>query len=204
MSKLGVYLIVAAVSLRTLVMLEGLPYQGRILLWLIPYTVLLVAEPWLTARLRYRYVWYAPLYLLLQCLLVRELLLVPPHQDTFLALFVPLALQAVQFFGRRMGFLCIAAFPLATIAFLIDEPEPGNFIMVIAFEAMCFLVGGYAHLIQITETANRENRRMAGELEHAHQQLQAYADQAVALATERERFRLARISTIRLPRRFSA
>ncbi len=192
MSKIGIYLIVAAVSLRTLVQLEGLPNQDRILLLLVPYAILLVSEPWLTARLRSRYPWYPFVYLLIQVLLVRELLLVPPHQDTFLALFVPLALQAVQFFGRRTGFLIISAFPLATIAFLIDEPEIGNFIMVIAFEALCFLVGGYAHLIQITEAANRENQRMAGELEHAHQQLQAYAAQALALATERERFRLAR------------
>ena len=192
MGAVGSYLILAAVSLRTLLQLEGLPNQGRILVWLIPYTILLVAEPWLTARLRKRYVWYAPLYMTVQILLVRELLLVPPHQDTFLALFVPLALQAVQLFGRRIGFIWIGAFPLATIAFLIDEPEINNFIMVVAFEGMCFLVGGYAHLIQVTEEANRENQRMAVRLEDANQQLQAYADQAVALATERERFRLAR------------
>jgi len=192
MSNISIYLIVAAVSLRTLVQLEGLPNQDRILLLLVPYTILLVSEPWLSARIRSRYPWYPIIYILVQVLLVRELLLVPPHQDTFLALFVPLALQAVQFFGRRTGFLIISAFPLATIAFLIDEPEIGNFIMVIAFEALCFLVGGYAHLIQITEAANRENQRMAGELEHAHQQLQAYAAQALALATEKERLRLAR------------
>jgi signal transduction histidine kinase len=192
MGIIGSYLIVAAVSLRTLMQLEGLPNQGRILTWLIPYTILLVAEPWLTARLRHRYAWYAPLYLIIQILMVMELLLVPPHQDTFLALFIPLALQAVQLFGKRTGFIWIGAFLPATIPFLIAEPETGNFIMVFAFEAMCFLVGGYAHLIQVTEAANRENQRMAGELENAHQQLQAYADQAVALATERERFRLAR------------
>jgi signal transduction histidine kinase len=192
MSKIGIYLIVAAVSLRTLVQLEGLPNQERILLLLVPYTILLVSEPWLSARIRTRYPWYPIVYLFIQVMLVRELLLVPPHQDTFLALFVPLALQAVQFFGRRIGFLVISAFPLATIAFLIDEPDPDNLIMVIAFQAMCFLVGGYAHLIQITEAANRENERMAGELEGAHQQLQAYATQALALATEKERLRLAR------------
>ena len=118
MGAVGSYLILAAVSLRTLLQLEGLPNQGRILTWLIPYTLLLVAEPWLTARLRKRTVWYAHLYMTVQILLVRELLLVPPHQDTFLALFVPLALQAVQLFGRRTGFIWIGAFPLATIAFL--------------------------------------------------------------------------------------
>ena len=47
-------------------------------------------------------------------------------------------------------------------------------------------------MIQVTEEANRENQRMAVRLEGANQQLQAYADQAVALAAERERFRLAR------------
>lgn len=192
MSKIGIYLIVAAVSLRTLVQLEGLPNQERILLLLVPYTILLVSEPWLSARFRSRYPWFPIVYLLIQVLLVREMLLVPPHQDTFLALFVPLALQTVQFFGRRTGFLIISAFPLATIAFLIDEPETGNLIMVVAFEALCFLVGGYAHLIQTTEAANWENQRMAVELEHAHQQLQSYAAQALALATEKERLRLAR------------
>jgi signal transduction histidine kinase len=192
MDKIGIYLIVAAVSLRTLVDLEGFPNQGRILTLLIPYTILLLSEPWLTARLRSRYAWYPPVYLVVQILLVRELLLVPPHQDTFLALFVPLALQAVQFYGRRIGFLWIAAFPLATINFLIEEPEIPNLIMVIAFEAMCFLVGGYAHLIQVTEAANRDNKRMAGELEVARQRLEAYTAQSVALAGERERFRLAR------------
>jgi signal transduction histidine kinase len=192
MGAIGSYLILAAVSLRTLLQLEGLPNQGRILTWLIPYTALLVTQPWLTDRLRNRYAWYAPLYMLLQIFLVMQLLLIPPYQDTFLALFVPLALQAVQFFGRRDGFLWITAFLPATIPFLLAEPIPSNIIMVISFEAMCFLVGGYAHLIRVTEAANRENQRMAVELENAHQQLQAYADQAVALATERERFRLAR------------
>jgi signal transduction histidine kinase len=53
-------------------------------------------------------------------------------------------------------------------------------------------VGGYAHLIQVTEAANRDNKRMAGELEVARQRLEAYTAQSVALAGERERFRLAR------------
>jgi signal transduction histidine kinase len=192
MGTISSYLILAAVSIRSLVQLEGLPNQGWILLYLIPYAILLIIEPWLSARLQPRHTWYPPLYLLTQILLVMALLLIPPNQDTFLALLIPLALKAVQFFGRRTGFLWISAFPLATIPFLISEPEMGDLIMVFAFEAMCFLVGGYAHLIQVTEAANHENQRMAIQLENAHHQLQAYADQAVALATERERFRLAR------------
>jgi len=190
------YMILAAVALRSQLDLEGNNTGGTFLMLLAPYALLLATEPWLLKQIRPEdrpgRRWIGAIYILIQMGLVMAMLVVPPRNDTFLALFIPLTLQAFIFFGRRIAILWICSFPLTTIPWLVEEPEFNNVVMVFVFIGMCFLVGIYADLFEKAEAARRENLRLTGELEDTNQRLQEYASQVEELAAERERYSLAR------------
>ncbi len=133
-------------------------------------------------------------YLLLQAVLVIGLLVVSTYEDFFALLFIPLSLDAVSFFGRRFGFLCIATLALAMIGVFqfSDEGRLFGLAMGVLYSGVCFLFGGYAYQVQKAEVARDRNRRTYDELQAAHRQLQGYADQVTSLAVEQERNRLAR------------
>jgi len=215
MRKAGIYLIYAAVVLRGLVRLAGEPGLGRALVLLVLYGVLLVlAETRLVQRgaprlspaeqsrlalttsgepLQVEF-WLSLVYLLLQTGLVVGLLLVPPILDFFGFLFIPLCLQAVFLFGRRIGFVWIGLFSLAMAGpMLIDEKGwVFGLTMTVLNTGYCFLFSGYAHQVQRSEAVREHNEQLLGELRVAHRRLQGYALQLEGLAAERERSRLAR------------
>jgi len=215
MRRAGVYLIYAAVALRGLVRLANEPWFGLAAVLLATYGLLLVlAETRIVRRgpLRFsqaehsglvlRYggeptlgePWLPLVYLLLQSGLVVGLLLVPPILDFFGLLFIPLSLQAVFLFGRRLGFLCIALFFLAMAGPMLVDEKGWIFglAMTVLNTGYCLLFSGYAHQVQRAETVRRHNQGILGELQVAHGQLQGYAAQVEELAAERERSRLAR------------
>jgi len=215
MRKAGVYLIYAAVTLRGLVRLANEPWFGLAAVLLATYGLLLVlAEPRIVQRgpLRFSQAehsglvlphggeptqgepWLPLVYLFLQSGLVVGLLLVPPILDFFGLLFIPLSLQAVFFFGRRLGFLCIALFFLAMAGPMLVDEKGWIFglAMTVLNTGYCLLFSGYAHQVQRAETVHRHNQDILGELQVAHRRLQGYAAQVEELAAERERSRLAR------------
>jgi len=215
MRTVGVYLIYAAVVLRGLVRLANEPGFGLAALLLAMYGLLLVlAETRLVQRGALRLsqaghsdlvlrrtggphqveVWLSVAYLLLQTGLVVGLLLVPPILDFFAPLFIPLSLQAVFLFGRRLGFLWIGLFSLATAGpMLIDEKGwVFGLTMTLLNTGYCLLFSGYAHQVQRAEAVREHNQHILGELQVAHHRLQGYAAQVEGLAAERERGRLAR------------
>jgi signal transduction histidine kinase len=215
MRKAGVYLIYAAVALRGLVRLANQPWFGLAAVLLATYGLLLVlAETRIVRRgpLRFSQAehsglvlrhggeptqgepWLPLVYLLLQSGLVVGLLLVPPILDFFGLLFIPLSLQAVFLFGRRLGFLCIALFFLAMAGPMLVDEKGWIFglAMTVLNTGYCLLFSGYAHQVQRAETVHRHNQDILGELQVAHRRLQGYAAQVEELAAERERSRLAR------------
>jgi signal transduction histidine kinase len=215
MRKIGVYLIYAAVALRGLVRLADEPWFGLAAVLLAMYGLLLVlAETRIVRRGPWRFSqaehsdlvlrhggeplqgepWLPLVYLLLQSGLVVGLLLVPPILDFFGLLFIPLSLQAVFFFGRRLGFLCIALFFLAMAGPMLTDEKGWVFglTMAVLYTGYCLLFSGYAHQVQRAETVRRHNQHLLGELQVAHRRLQGYAAQVEGLAAERERGRLAR------------
>jgi signal transduction histidine kinase len=109
-------------------------------------------------------------------------------------LFPPLGLQAVLFFGRRVGFLYITALTLAMAGPLAAAQEGWFFglVMALNYGGLCFLCGGYAHQVGGTKKARDHNQRLLGELQVTHRQLQGYAAHVEDLAAEQERSRLAR------------
>jgi len=206
MRTLGVYLLYAAVALRGVVIFADDPRLPVVISCFAAYGLLLFLEPWLTGsksprftkltdqETSFRQVWRSLFYLLLQSTLVIALMAVPETQDFFALLFVPLSMQVVLFFGRRLGYVCIAIYSLFIVLALLGSEDGPLFGMVmgIFFSGMCFLFGGYAYQVQKAEMARNQNQRMFNELQTAHRQLQDYADQVAGLAVEQERNLLAR------------
>ncbi|HSD85762.1 MAG TPA: sensor histidine kinase [Anaerolineae bacterium] len=197
---MAVYLILASVIIRALVMFGG---QRRltVLALLVVYGVLLVIYQQRTA-------WFAAdrrravLYLGAQSLLVIGLILIPPHFDYFPLLFVPLSLSTVELLGRRYGFVWITAFVLVMLwqyVIAVHFFKQINYIdgstglaMTILFGAMCFLVGQIVCIRRQAEQASAHNQRLLADLQVTHRQLQDQAAQLEELAVVHERSRLAR------------
>jgi len=197
MRTIGVYLIFAAVALRGVVVFIDNPNLSAVIGFLVAYSLFLFAETWMI-RHQVSGLTYSKklqlVYLLLQSSLAIGLLAISPPKDFFALLFIPLSLDAVSFFGRRYGFICIAFFSLAMTGALLFSEEGSLFGLAMGalYSGMCFLFGGYAHQVQKTEAAHEQNQRTYNELQMAHRQLQGYADQVASLAVEHERNRLAR------------
>ena len=195
MRTMGVYLIFAAVALRGAVVTSDAPYFTQVLWLLAVYGLFLFIESWVIHRKPSIQSRYAQLiYLFLQAVLVIGLLIVSDYEDFIALLFIPLSLDAVTFFGRRFGYLCIAIFSLALSEALLFSEEGRIFGLAMGglYSGMCFLFGGYASQVQKAEAAHKQNQSTFDELQIAHRQLQGYADQVANLAVEHERNRLAR------------
>jgi signal transduction histidine kinase len=208
MRTVGVYLIYVAVVLRGVVRLDDMRYPGLVVALLALHGLLLLVETWLIQRRALPSPaaasrieawppspdWLPFLYLLLQAGLVTGLLLNWVVQDFYALLFMALSMQAVLFFGRRLGFLCITGFTLAMAGPLAAAQEGWFFglVMVLNYGGLCFLFGGYAHQVGQAQRARSHNQRLVGELQAAYRQLQGYAAQLEDLAGEQERNRLAR------------
>jgi signal transduction histidine kinase len=197
MRAAGVYLIFAAVVLRAAVVLSDEPEFPLVLALLAGYGILHTS----TSRWAYckssRFL-TSPrsqlVYLFLPAGLVVAALIASSYEDFLAMLFIPLSLDAVTFFGRRVGYLLIAIFSTAMILTLLfsDVGAVFGLVMGILYSGICFLFGGYAHQVQKATAAQEQNVRTFRELEIAHRQLQGYADQRASLAIEHERNRLAR------------
>lgn len=206
MRAIGMYLIFAVVVLRGIVIFTGDSQFNLVVALLIAYGLFRLVEPWV---IQHQALHNSPgvevgstlsgggiplAYLLLQSCLAIRLLLVPPPKDFFALLFIPLSLQAVLFFGRRTGFMVIAAFSLA-MAFPLLASEEGRLFglaMTLLYSGVCFLFGGYAHQVHKAEWVSSQNQRMLDELLVAHRKLRGYATQVEDLAAEQARYRLAR------------
>ena len=189
MRKAGVYLIYAAVALRGLVRLANEPGFGLAAVLLAMFGLLLVlAETRIVRRGPWRFSqaehsglalrhggeptqgepWLPLVYLLLQSGLVVGLLFVPPILDFFGLLFIPLSLQAVFFFGRRLGLLCIALFNLAMLGPMLVDEKGWIFglTMTVLNTGYCLLFSGYAHQVQKSRNGAQaqpaHTRRVAG------------------------------------------
>ncbi len=208
MYTVGLWLIYAGVVLRVFFQYAGLPQRALVMLLFALYGLLLLAEPllrsWVSQKPGDRRKrpgepatnrrWLAVLYLLVQTGLVVALFSIPPHVDFFAGLFVPLSLQAVLFFGRRVGFLCIALFPLIMFGSLTANVRDWRFALTMSLFSggLFFLFGSYAHQVQRVESARRRNQHLLAELQVANRQLVGHAARVEELAAEQERNRLAR------------
>ena len=193
----GMYLIFAAVVARAAVVLSGRSEFPLVLALLASYGLLLFGETWFAPRKHLRTLQSPKVqlaYLFLQSVLVILALILSSYEDFLGMLFVPLSLQAVSLFGRRIGYRIIGIFSLAMILTLLfsDVGPLFGLAMGVLYSGVCFLFGGYAHQVQKAKAAHDQNELMFNRLQTAHRQLQGYADQVASLAVEQERNRLAR------------
>lgn len=197
MRTAGKFLIYSAVFLRAVVVLSGAPEFRVPVVMLSSYGLLLFIETWLLRRKHPRFI-QSPkaqfAYLFIQSALVLGLLVVTSYEDFLAELFIPLSLDAVSFFGKRLGYRLITVFSLVmTGALLFSDQGPlFGLAMGVLYSGLCFGFGGYAAQVQKAEAARLQNQHTFDELQEAHRQLQGYADHLVFLAVERERNHLAR------------
>ena len=196
MRTIGMYLIFVAVVSRAIVVLFDEPEFPRIIVSLAIYGLLLLGETWLVRQkpipsLQSRQVQLA--YLFSQSILVIGVLILSSYEDFLGMLFVPISLEAVSFFGRRIGYTLIGIFSLAmSVTLLFSDVGPlFGLGMGILYSGVCFLFGGYAYQVQKANAARDQNELIFGQLQTAHRQLQGYAEQIASLAVEQERNRLA-------------
>ncbi len=186
----GIYLIYLAVVARAYVDVRGSSDALWIAVLLVVYGILLVSSERLISRLRS----YMPVYLALQAGLAICLLVLRPALDYLPLLFAPLSLQAVLFYGRKVGFAIIFAFILAFGSIsLSGAPEKREILLMIpANGGFFFVIGNLAHLIKKAEDTHQESQRLLAELQIANRHLQESAVQAEELAAMQERSRMAR------------
>jgi signal transduction histidine kinase len=116
-----------------------------------------------------------------------------PTIDFLTMLFFPLSFQAVQFFGKMVGFAWIGTFSLAMAGmFLFGLEWQAGVTMILAGSGANVLMGSFAHLIARTKQRRRENQQLFGDLQEAYWRLKDSAVQAEALAAATERRRLVR------------
>ena len=191
MPVIGVYLIFAAVVWRTAVVLSVRSEFPVVMALLIGYGVLLFGKTWLVQRrlfLDSKHPSALFIYLFLQSLLVIGAMIISSYEDFLAMLFIPLSLDAVLIFSRRVGFFMITAFSLAiTITLLFsDVGWMFGLVMGLLYSGICLLVGGYAHQVQKATTTHDQNEQVIRQLQIAHHQLQNYVDQMAYLAIEKE------------------
>jgi signal transduction histidine kinase len=190
MNKLPAYVIYLAVMVRMAAWFEkNPPPQTAVIVLMLAFGIVLLVEPRIT-RLAPRFPYG---YLVIQTAIVAALLFIN-KQDFLPSLFLSLSFQAVQFFKRRLGFLWIGLFTIATASPLMIgwNWQVAGLVMVLFFSFLYFMMGTYADLTLSAQAKSQENQIMLGELQKAYRQLQEYAAQAEELVAAQERHRLAR------------
>jgi signal transduction histidine kinase len=156
---------------------------------LLAFAILMILELWL----RMRAPWFVHLYLGVQTGILLVLLLLPPHQDFFAALWLPLSAQAMLVLPRPASFRWIAIFILVmAIGLITTQGVRDGLALLLLYGAGYIFVAAYAHITNQADITRAESQRLLLELQAAHRQLQAYAARAEELAAADERNRLAR------------
>jgi signal transduction histidine kinase len=182
------FLILGVAAMRVILFYQGLSLLVAVGL-LAVYCLLYVVEPVLSTRVR----WFRFVYFPLQTGLVLILTNLHPFLDFTSVLYVPLSVQALHAFSRRvaMAWMILFAALLSATAVLGMGWAAGLSYSLVMLAGAGFLLA-YDLLYSRTQADQVESEALVAELQQAHQRLQEYAAQAEELAAARERNRLAR------------
>jgi signal transduction histidine kinase len=183
------FVVVVAVTLRTLLHFLG----QAALVYLIPllalYTLLYALEPWLVSRFPRAPCYYIPL----QGIAVIAVTNLRPYTDITCLLYLPLSIQVARAFSQRTAAVWTAALVLLLAATLIiGIGWLGGLALIFLYLAVGAFLISYDFLFSQTQADEAESRRLLADLQTAHVKLLEYAAQAEELAAARERNRLAR------------
>jgi signal transduction histidine kinase len=182
-------LLLAVAALRALIFYRGQPPLAQVLLLLAAYGLLYGAEPLLSPR----WPWVRFLYFPLQTALLLVVTNVRPFLDNTCSLYIPLAMQALHAFSRRVAVFWMLLFSVLLMLTLILGVgwADGIGLGLVMLGGGVFLIS-YDLLYLRTRADQAESQVLLTELQAAHQKLQEHAALAEELAAARERNRLAR------------
>jgi signal transduction histidine kinase len=182
------FLVFGVAAARALIFYHGQPQLGVAIPLLVAYALLSAATLLLSARLP----WFPLLYFPLQTALVLGVTNLRPFLDVSTILYIPLFLQALHAFSRRVAAAWMILFAASLSATLILGL---GWAAGLALDLM--ILGGCAFLVSYDRLSAQMQADQAAsqdlllELQQAHQKLQEQAAQAKELAAARERNRLA-------------
>jgi signal transduction histidine kinase len=183
------FLLLGAAALRALIYYQGQPQLVAAVLLMAGYGLLYATEPLLSPRLP----WYRFLYFPLQTTLLLVATNLRPFLDVPCQLYIPLGVQALHAFSRRVALAWMVFFAVLLTATMISGAGgmEGMGISLVIVGAGTLLIS-YELLYTQTQADEAESEVLLAELRQAHQKLQEHAAQAEELAAARERNRLAR------------
>ncbi len=182
------FLILGVAAIRVILFYQG-PSRLVAVSLLAVFGLLYAVEPLLSARVR----WFHFVYFPLQTALLLTLGNLRPFLDFTNSLYIPLSLQALHAFSRRVAvawMILFAALLSVTLVLGMGWAAGLSFVLM-ALAGGGFLLS-YDLLYSQTQADQAESEALLAELQQAHQRLQEYAAQAEELVTVRERNRLAR------------
>jgi signal transduction histidine kinase len=183
------FLLLGTAALRAVIYYQGQPQLVADVLLMAGYGLLYATEPLLSPRLH----WYRFLYFPLQTALLLVATNLRPFLDVTCQLYIPLGVQALYAFSRRVALAWMILFAVLLTATLIPGAGwmEGMGISLVLLGGGTFLIS-YELLYTQTQADEAESEVLLAELRQAHQKLQEHAAQAEGLAAARERNRLAR------------
>jgi signal transduction histidine kinase len=183
------FIIIGVIALRNILFFGGTPVFSLMVALLVTYTMLYITEPWLSLHWR----WVPFFYFPLQTILVIALTALRPFTDISSLLYVPLCMQALRTFSRRVATIWLIFYTtLLAVTVVLGLGWLEGLALVLLDLAVGGFIISYDFLYARTQADEAESRRLLVDLQTAHGKLQEYAAQAEELAAARERNRLAR------------
>jgi signal transduction histidine kinase len=183
------FIIIAAVALRTTIFYQEQRSLVLVISLLGTYLLLYILEPWLSFRLR----WVKFLYFPLQTCAVIALTNLHPFTDVSSLLYIPLCIQVVRAFSRRIAVIWLIFYgTLLSLTLMRGLGWLEGLALVLLFLAVCAFLISFDLLYSRTQADQVESQRLLADLQSAHKKLQEHAAKVKELAEARERNRLAR------------
>jgi signal transduction histidine kinase len=183
------FIVIAAVTIRTLIHFQGQAALVFLISLLALYTLLYGLEPWLSSRFQRVPLFYIPA----QAVTVIVITNLRPYTDITCLLYIPLGIQVVRVFSQRTAAIWTTALVvLLSVTLIIGLGWLGGLALILLYLAVGAFLISYDFLVSQTQADEAESQRLLTDMQSAHAKLQEYAAQAEELAAARERNRLAR------------
>ena len=137
--------------------------------------------------------WRCRLQIGLNGAMVAALMFIQPGWTMYPVLFIPPIVQAILLLPLREGVAWVVTFTLvAAMTFAVGINLGEGVVAIFLYGVLYAFIAAFASALTRVDAARRESQRLLGELQHAHEQLQAGALRMEEMAVVEERNRLAR------------
>jgi len=137
--------------------------------------------------------WRRRLQIGLNGAMVAALMFIQPGWTMYPVLFIPPIVQAILLLPLREGVAWVVTFTLvAAMTFAVGINLGEGVVAIFLYGVLYAFIAAFASALTRVDAARRESQRLLGELQDAHEQLQAGALRMEEMAVVEERNRLAR------------